>query len=1385
MKLSYFCTMLLFTSPQWIKMIKRAGLLFFFCFLCISVYAYNLRQITNRDGLSNSAILSIGQDRDGIMWFGSCDGLNIYNGVDITLYNPTDAGKALSGNLIEHIIKSHDGTLWIHTNYGLNKLDPFQQSMESFQQFKGVYHIQKDNANGIYIINSDSCLFYYNHIEKGFNRITIPELVYQEMLDFTITDNQTLQIITGGIAHPAYQIERANNGQITLHPVSLFEHQHKIACSFHEQEDSNIIYFIDEEDVLYEYDLQRKKKYYVRKLDKAIMNRGSISSIIKFKNDYFIGFKTNGLIRLKKNQPEDKHYQIEEINVKAGVFCLLKDYYQEVVWIGTDGQGVYMYSNTQYAIDSYVFSLFYPEIEKPVRALWVDKENDLWVGTKGDGLLRIKPGKHSQRYIDAESEIIHYKAESSELSSNSVYAFAESKRNIGWIGTEEGLNYYAYKDKKIKKSTICFEGKEVKYIHALKELPDNTLWIATVGMGVFRFDITGTPENPILTNGKRVIKNTDEPTCNYFFTLYQENDSVLWFGNRGYGAFRIATKTLEIKYSRIENKTNPAEEIGHRLTGYKQTINDVFAIYKDNSDHLWLGTSDGLVKKASDGSFEVFNTQTGFLNNTIHGLLPDSQNNLWLSTNKGIIKFNLADNLFQTYTEHNGLQVIEFSDGAAFYDPQRETFLFGGVNGFVSITDTREIITPFSPEVKFNKFMLYGEEVNIYDFLKDKNNPTAIALRHNQNFFSLSFVALDYVNSHNYTCYYQLNPLSDSWIDNGTSNTIPVTGLKPGDYTLKVKYTNRLTGQESSTLQMHITIHVPWYASHWAICFYSLIGLAVLLILLRTAKIKTEKKKAREKEKQEIRHREEVYESKLRFFTNIAHEFCTPLALIYGPCSRILSRYNLDSFTKNYVEIIQRNAVRLNDLIQDLIEFRRIETGNKKPLIEIVDISKTGKDMLLSFQDLLESKKINLETNIPETLEWNTDKNFFYTILSNLLSNAFKYTPEEGTIRVAFKKGNDTLMLTVSNSGKGIHPQELDRIFDRYIVLDNFEKQESRNIFSRNGLGLAISYSMTKLLGGEIKASNSTDGMTYFTVTLPEVEVSGLLTDTDIESRKDLNRTIRIPDVYMPVKDEHEHAFDKNKPTAFIIDDDEEMLWLLNETLSHDYNIIKVHDPLQIDELLIRMHPDIVLCDVMMIGLDGISITQKIKANKQTAHIPVVLISASHATETQVKGLESGAEMYITKPFNPEVLKSAIKQVVTRKTILKDYYNSPLSAFEMIDGDLTHKEDVRFIQDIYDIIDKHITNKDLSAEFIANELHISSRHLYRKLSAISKKSLSEIIKDSRLYISKNLLLNTQLTVDEIIYRSGYTNRSTFFRLFSAKFGCTPKEYRDKHMPENK
>lgn len=1361
-------------------MIRRISLLCYLLLVTSFAYGYNLRQITNRDGLSNSAILSISQDKDGVMWFGSCDGLNIYNGVNIHLYSPSDAKQALSGNLIENIIRSNDGSLWIHTNYGLDRLDYFQKSLKSFDQFKGLYYVQQDHRDIIFIINSDGHIYYYNKVKEGFEKFRIDGVMYNEVLDFTITSSGILQIITNQKHHPAFNIIYNKDGTIHLEPTTVVEHNKKLLSCFHERDNSDTLFFIDENFILYEYDIKNTKKYYVRQLDNSIVQKGVISSIIKHKEEYYIGFKTDGLVRLYKNERKDKHYLVDEINIRAGIFCLVKDRYQDLIWIGTDGQGVYMYSNMQYTIKSHVFSNFHPQVEKPVRALCVDDQKSIWVGTKGDGLLRIKDNKEQPPYTG--TDILHFKKENSGLNCNTVYVVEKSNRDICWIGTEEGLCFYSYKENQIKEIVLKNADEKVKYIHGICELDDNSLWIATVGMGVFRYEISGTKDHPELTNSRLVVSNTDEETHNYFFTIFQENDSTLWFGNRGYGVYRANTRSFE-----VESHPVPPS------TGYKQTINDVFSIYIDKSKNLWMGTSDGLVKKNPEGEVQIFSTKTGFLNNTIHCILPDGKSNLWLSTNRGIVKFNTEDHLFQTFSEHNGLGVIEFSDGASFSDPGNETLLFGGINGFISIIETGNEVTQYQPEIKFDKFMLYGDEANIYDFMKDENTPYHIALAHNQNFFSLSFIALDFLDGHNYTCFYMLEPLSNSWIDNGTSNTIAFTGLKPDTYKLSVKFKNRLTGLESSIYVKTIKIHVPWYTSGWAIAIYALALLTIVFLLTREAIIRKRKKELRKEEEVLIKHKEEVYESKLRFFTNIAHEFCTPLALIYGPCARILSRHNIDPFIKNYTLIIQRNAERLNDLIQDLIEFRRIETDNMKPSIEQLDLNETVDDIMLSFRELLDSKKIHLEIDIPSNLSWNTDKNFFYTILSNLLSNAYKYTPEEGLIRLSFLFSNGILSVQVDNSGKGIKPKYIERIFDRYVILDNLEKQDGNNIVSRNGLGLAISYSMAKLLGGNITVASEPDKMTSFTVYLPEPEMTKHTAVSENDVRRDLNQEKRIPGIYTAVKEEVVVAVkeeevmqdnDKNKPTVLVIDDDEEMLWLLNETLSFDYHVMRLNNPTQVEGLLEKKHPDVILSDVMMEGTDGVAVTRLVKKNKKTTHIPVLLISADHSIEGQIRGLDSGAEIYITKPFNPEVLKSTIRQILSRKEVLKDYYNSPLSSFEMIDGDMTHKEDIRFIQNIYDIIDRNITNKDLSADFIAEKLHLSPRHLYRKLSSISKLSLSEIIKESRLYTSRNLLLNTQLTIDEVLYRSGYTNRSTFFRVFSSKFGCTPKEYRDKHLKGN-
>jgi signal transduction histidine kinase/DNA-binding response OmpR family regulator len=619
-----------------------------------------------------------------------------------------------------------------------------------------------------------------------------------------------------------------------------------------------------------------------------------------------------------------------------------------------------------------------------------------------------------------------------------------------------------------------------------------------------------------------------------------------------------------------------------------------------------------------------------------------------------------------------------------------------------------------------------------------------------------------------------LNELSEQWIDNKESKRISFTNIEHKKYTLLVKYKNNITGKESVIYPIILNIRPPWYFSTLASIAYLLLGLTGIVYLAFYFIRKDKKKRAAMLEKLQQKHQDEVHESKLRFFTNIAHEFCTPLTLIYGPCSRILAHKESDTFVLEYTRLIQRNAERLNSLIQELIEFRRIETGHRMPQIEAFSISDFAQDIIRSFSENIESKNCKLEHHIQSSLIWNSDKGFLFTVITNLISNALKYINDRGVIKIAIKTVDELLCISISNTGKGIEKENYDRIFDRYSILDNFENQHE-NTTTRNGLGLAISNNLVKLLGGKIEIDGIPDEITSFTVKLPKQEVSTAvhsnLTLPVINVRQDYSTNLELP----------EYKFDRNKQTVLVIDDDIEILWLICEVFVDIYNVIPIHKITEMDEIFNDVYPDIIICDVMMPNMDGITFTKRLKKNKKTAHIPMLLISAKYSIDEQIAGIDAGAEMYITKPFNIDYLKISVKQLILRKETLKDYFASPISAFDLVEGKLMHKENKQFLQNVLDIINTNLMKKELSPQFIASKLNISTRHLYRKVGEVYDQSISDMIKECRLRVAQNLLMNTKMTIDEIVFNSGFSNRATFYKIFAEKYNSTPNKYREKSM----
>lgn len=1326
------------------------------CILCCFphlIHAYSLRQFSNKNGLSNSAILSLYQDHQGVIWIGSCDGLNIFDGTNIHVYNPVNPTKApLSGNLINDIMETEKDVLWIQTNYGLDRLDTKLQTSKSFTEFKDKNYMAKSRDNDLFIVKDDGYIYYYQPEKQLFQKLEVPQIAFGHVLSTIIDKNNILWVFTSNNDTRSYQIIK-NKEEIALTPNNLFKHSEQLLWAFAEED---LVYFIDKTYSLYEYDFGNQQQYFIADLKAEVETRGEVSSIIKQQNDYYIGFKSSGLIVLKYMSDQKIKYQMQDTEIHSGIFCLMKDKYQDIVWIGTDGQGVYMYFNDTFSITNTLLDTPVYQINNPVRTVYYDEEQTLWIGTKGGGILRIR---NYSPETNAAVSFDRISISNSTLTDNTVYCFAPGSANRLWIGTENGLNYYSYKNKQLKAFTVIADGKKVKYVHSINELNDTTLWVSTVGEGIVKVILDKAGSSPSVKSATRIVLDDGRMASNYFFTSFQENDSILWFGNRGYGAYRLNVETEQLTPYRFDNVVN------------SQTANDIFAIYK-NEKGYWLGTSSGLLHFNEDYS-HYHDRADLFSNNTVHGILEDQQNNLWISTNQGLVRFNPKTNTGQTYDRENGLEVTEFSDGAFYKDSRTGTLFFGGTNGFVTVKPNAYIMADYMPQINLKGLSIFGKEYNIHDFLHDKKGKKILQLDYSRNFFCIDFMAIDYINGNNYSYSYKLDEVSSQWIESGTSASAIFSNLAPGQYTLLVKYKNNMNGKECEPQKLLIQITPPWYLSNWAyILYFILIALFCILAVYRIVH-QYRRKQHRMIEKLNREKKEEVYESKLRFFTNITHEFCTPLTLIYGPCEKILAYPQSDSYIRKYGKMIQQNTEKLNGLILELLEFRRLETGHKVLSIQRLSVSDKLRNIAESFCELAENKNLNYRLDIEPDIEWNTDISCFSKIVNNLISNAFKYTPEEGNITIGLKVENQLLTLNISNSGKGIAKENLAKIFDRYKILDSFE-MNGKN--SRNGLGLAICKNMVTLLNGEINVSSIQNEITTFTVTLPELSP----TAQEAETPQKVYATGPLNTNTEPMELEQTTVnFDTSKHTVMIIDDDPSMLWFVSEIFVDKYNVLSFNNAAEALASLELKQPDLIISDVMMPEIDGLSFAQKIKQNKLWSHIPLILLSALHHEDDQVKGIEAGAEVYVTKPFNVKYLEKVVYRLIKRESDLKEYYSSIFSSFKVENGNCIHKEDQEFLDKVIETIEKNITNPDLSVELLSSDLGYSTRQFYRKLKPITDKSPADIIKEYRLTMAERLLLTKNYTIEEIMDKTGFNNRGTFYKLFSQRFGMPPRQYREQ------
>ena len=867
---------------------------------------------------------------------------------------------------------------------------------------------------------------------------------------------------------------------------------------------------------------------------------------------------------------------------------------------------------------------------------------------------------------------------------------------------------------------------------------------------------------------------------NYIFC---DSEGMIWLGHyKGISCFNPVNESF-INYRKVN--TLVEDRVG-------------YVVQEDHAGNIWAGTTDGLYcfNKKTD-ELTCFTVADGLPNNVICGICEDEEHNMWISTYMGICKYDAKTGRYINYYAGDGLQGNEFTHGA-FYKDEAGKVYFGGINGITYfqpssiesvLKDTKVWITDFSIfNQPVRKNTRSGRHTVIYTSVPDAN---MFQLAHYDNTFSIVFSTLQYNNPEQISYQYKIEELSNQWLSTKPGvNRVTYNNLLPGKYTFHVRALSHGNLSEIRTVKILIT--PPWYEMWWAYCIYAfLFGLLVLGIVNY---ILSRMRHRREIMKRE--HAEQLNEAKLQFFINISHEIRTPMTLIINPLEKLLAEKKGGEVQKTYL-MIYRNAQRILRLINQLMDIRKLDKGQMFMKFRETDMVGFIDDVMLTFDYMARKKKIHFsfEHVMPQLKVW-VDMNNFDKILMNIFSNAFKYTPEQGEITVILSTGRDSTRcdplkeyfeITVTDNGIGLDREKIERIFERFYQIDN---DVTKSNFG-TGIGLHLSRSLVELHHGIILAENREDAPgSRFIIRIP-LGSAHLRTD----KLEDVEAVITPHTVLVkPEKTDLEEAFEeeedeeskkagksKNRMRILIVEDEEEILSYLKEELEGDYRIMTRKNGREAYDTILADTPDLVISDIMMPEMDGLSLCRKIKQNTNVNHVPVILLTAKSKPEDTMEGMATGADAYMVKPFNTELLKSTIANLIANRKLLKSKFSGAQQQEDKVQKLSMKSADEILMSKIMKVINENLSNPDLNVEMLAANVGLSRVHVHRKLKELTNLSARDFIKNIRLQQAAALLKEKKLTVSEVAYATGYTNLSHFSSSFKEVHGMSPKEYMLAHQ----
>ena len=1312
---------------------------------------------TNEDGLPSSYVKSIVQDTSGFIWLATRITVSRFDGKDFQEFPVFDEAGNTIKIFCNKLFLSPDSILITRTNNGIYYY--FDDDQECFRPYSllnkmGTLDAVAATLKGYWICQNKKVVFLNlrtgkkEALKQHFPFAGIPEKV--KFKNLMIRD-KLLALLT----------------------------------------DQGTIYCIDNH-------LQKAVNY---KVPDEILSSSTDLQFIDSGNYIWIGELDHGLIRMNAGNGGYDFFSKEKappFHLQHNmVHCLTEDH-KGRIWIGTEA-GVARYSpeTGHLSLSNFNLSDLSGLNSDPIYDVFCDKQGNVWLGTYFGGV----------NFWSSEKKF--FRTWSSglgrwQLRGNVVSCLAEDEKGNLWVGLEDkGLDKIDMKNGHVRHYAEGNGPEDLSYnnLHNLLFVSSNELWAATYTGGI---NIINTKTNRIRRLNRA---NTPALASDAIYAFMRVGDSVFIGTSAGITIHDTRKKTFtrfkpaiigDLQFETMaKTKKSLWFSSGHHVYCYWPEKDSLFVFDKipkmaninfvktDMEGQIWIGDCyKGLCRyNEKDESVRYFNTDTGFPASWIFSLEEGENGWFWASSDKGLIKFSTDEKTEILYDSNSGIPFNQFNFRSSFKDKNRNIY-FGGNNGMVSFNEKTYSGKNKTMNIMFTGMQLFNKTVHPgdYDFLKHSlNKVSEISLDYNQNVFTLEYTAFCFSSKGRCQYAYYLEGFESEWNYVGNRNFATYTNLSPGTYKFHVKGALDNIRKETKERTLTIIVRPPFWLTKWAFACYSILSVLFSVLVFKVGKNLEKSKSMIKLERREKEHANEIHKVKLEFFTNISHELKTPLTLILGPLNRTMQEEPLSPALRRRLMGIERNANRLFQLINQLLEFRKIENRKENLKITKCNIRTMMEEIGNSFENIIESRDIDFRVHYPQKdiPVW-IDPGKVDKIIFNLLSNAFKFTKEGGKIEFSAElkkrdnksgKSDDDLLISVSDSGKGIRPEMIDKVFDRFFQIDD---DHSGNTGS--GIGLAFVKSLVLLHKGEINVESIVNKGSVFTVKLP-------VSKTDYSAEEIISEPLQ----YWPSSGEFLSGPDdreeidpikedtpSRKPSLLLVEDNIELINFMKETLELKYKVVTALNGETALKKLSTFHPDLIISDIMMPEMDGFAFTRYVKNNLETSHIPLILLTSKSGTENRLKGLKTGADYYIEKPFYPSILEQNISNILnTRKNLIERFKDD---AFIQV-GEMAHSEsDKAFIEKITGIIKENISNSSMDVSFLVQKMGVSRSLLHMKLKGLVGCSSTEFIRAIRLKEAVRLIASGKCNISEAAYETGFSSPTYFTRRFHEFYGKSPREY---------